>query len=231
MKLSIVIPVYNEKNTILEILKRVEAVALPLEKEIILIDDCSTDGTRELLRSLPAGEYKIFYQEKNQGKGAAVRRGFKETSGDIILIQDADLEYDPQEYGKLIKPIMDDKADVVYGSRLIGSEAHRVLYFWHYLANKFFTTLANALSNLNLSDMETCYKVFSRAALDKIAPRLVSNRFGLEPEITMLAGKNKLRVFEVGISYSGRTYEEGKKLNWKDGLAAFWHIIRFGFRK
>jgi len=231
MKLSIVIPVYNEKNTILEILKRVEAVALPLEKEIILIDDCSTDGTRELLRSLPAGKYKIFYQEKNQGKGAAVRRGFKETSGDIILIQDADLEYDPQEYGKLIKPIMDGKADVVYGSRLIGSEAHRVLYFWHYLANKFFTTLANALSNLNLSDMETCYKVFSRAALDKIAPRLVSNRFGLEPEITMLAGKNKLRVFEVGISYSGRTYEEGKKLNWKDGLAAFWHIIRFGFRK
>jgi len=231
MKLSIVIPVYNEKNTILEILKRVEAVALPLEKEIILIDDCSTDGTRELLRSLPAGKYKIFYQEKNQGKGAAVRRGFKETSGDIILIQDADLEYDPQEYGKLIKPIMDGKADVVYGSRLIGSEAHRVLYFWHYLANKFFTTLANALSNLNLSDMETCYKVFSRAALDKIAPRLVSNRFGLEPEITMLAGKNKLRVFEVGISYSGRTYEEGKKLNWKDGLAAIWHIIRFGFRK
>ena len=231
MKLSIVIPVYNEKNTILEILKRVEAVALPLEKEIILIDDCSTDGTRELLRSLPAGKYKIFYQEKNQGKGAAVRRGFKETSGDIILIQDADLEYDPQEYGKLIKPIMDGKADVVYGSRLIGSEAHRVLYFWHYLANKFFTTLANALSNLNLSDMETCYKVFSRAALDKIAPRLVSNRFGLEPEITMLAGKNKLRVFEVGISYSGRTYEDGKKLNWKDGLAAFWHIIRFGFRK
>lgn len=231
MKLSIVIPVYNEKNTILEILKRVEAVALPLGKEIILIDDCSTDGTRELLRSLPAGKYKIFYQEKNQGKGAAVRRGFKETSGDIILIQDADLEYDPQEYGKLIKPIMDGKADVVYGSRLIGSEAHRVLYFWHYLANKFFTTLANALSNLNLSDMETCYKVFSRAALDKIAPRLVSNRFGLEPEITMLAGKNKLRVFEVGISYSGRTYEEGKKINWRDGLAAFWHIIRFGFRK
>jgi len=231
MKLSIVIPVYNEKNTILEILKRVEAVALPLEKEIILIDDCSTDGTRELLRSLPAGKYKIFYQEKNQGKGAAVRRGFKETSGDIILIQDADLEYDPQEYGKLIKPIMDGKADVVYGSRLIGSEAHRVLYFWHYLANKFFTTLANALSNLNLSDMETCYKVFSRAALDKIAPRLVSNRFGLEPEITMLAGKNKLRVFEVGISYSGRTYEEGKKINWRDGLAAFWHIIRFGLRR
>ena len=231
MKLSIVIPVYNEKNTILEILKRVEAVALPLEKEIILIDDCSTDGTRELLRSLPAGKYKIFYQEKNQGKGAAVRCGFKETSGDIILIQDADLEYDPQEYGKLIKPIMDDKADVVYGSRLIGSEAHRVLYFWHYLANRCLTFFCNMLSNLNLSDMETGYKVFSRAALDKIAPRLVSNRFGLEPEITMLAGKNKLRVFEVGISYSGRTYEEGKKINWRDGLAAFWHIIRFGFRK
>ena len=231
MKLSIVIPVYNEKNTILEILKRVEAAALELEKEIIIVDDGSTDGTGEILKGLPAGNHKIFFQKKNLGKGAAVRLGFREASGDIIIVQDADLEYDPEEYGKLIKPIMDGKADVVYGSRLIGSEAHRVLYFWHYLANKFFTTLANALSNLNLSDMETCYKVFSRAALDKIAPRLVSNRFGLEPEITMLAGKNKLRVFEVGISYSGRTYEEGKKINWRDGLAAFWHIIRFGLRR
>ncbi|MDP2709126.1 MAG: glycosyltransferase family 2 protein [bacterium] len=231
MKLSIVIPVYNEKNTILEILKRVEAVELPLAKEIIMVDDYSTDGTREILENLDQVKYKIFYQEKNKGKGAAVRRGFKHTSGDIIIIQDADLEYDPAEYGKLIKPIMDGRADVVYGSRLVGSEARRVLYFWHYLANKFFTTLSNAISNLNLSDMETCYKVFSREALLKISPRLISNRFGLEPEITMLVAKNKLRIYEVGISYSGRTYEEGKKLNWRDGLAAFWHIIRFGFRK
>lgn len=231
MKLSIVIPVFNEKNTILEIIKKVEEVQLPLEKEIILVDDGSTDGTREILKNLPEEKYKIFYQEKNQGKGAAVRLGFEKASGDIIIIQDADLEYDPEEYGKLIKPITDGRADVVYGSRLIGSEARRVMYFWHYLANKFFTAMANALSNLNLSDMETCYKVFSRRALNKILPRLVSNRFGLEPEITMLIGKNKFRVYEVGISYSGRTYEEGKKLNWKDGLAAFWHIIRFGLRR
>jgi glycosyltransferase involved in cell wall biosynthesis len=231
MKLSIVTPVFNEKNTILEIIRRIEAVQLPMEKEIILVDDYSTDGTREILKSLPADKYKIFYQDANQGKGAAVRRGFKEVSGDIIVIQDADLEYDPEEYGKLIKPIMDGKADVVYGSRMIGSEARRVLYFWHYLGNRCYTFLSNVFSNLNLSDMETCYKVFSRAALDKILPRLVSNRFGLEPEITMLVGKNKFRVYEVGISYSGRTYEEGKKINWKDGLAAFWHIIRFGVRR
>ena len=231
MKLSIIIPVYNEKNTILEILKRVEAVELPLDKEIILVDDGSTDGTREILKNLPEGKYKIFYQEENRGKGAAVRLGFSQTSGDIIIVQDADLEYDPRDYAKLIKPIMDGKADVVYGSRLIGSEAHRVLYFWHSAANKFLTTLANMFSDLNLSDMETGYKVFSRAALDKISPRLISNRFGIEPEITMLVGKSKLRVFEVGITYAGRTYEEGKKIGWQDGLAAIWQIIRFGVRK
>jgi len=230
-KLSIVIPVYNEKNTILEILKRIDAAALPLEKEIILVDDCSTDGTREILKTLPAEKYKVIYQDKNRGKGAAVRRGFKETGGDLIIIQDADLEYDPSEYGKLIKPILDGKADVVYGSRLAGSEARRVLYFWHYLGNRGFTFLSNIFSNLNLSDMETGYKVFSRAALDKILPRLVSNRFGLEPEITMLVGKNKMRVYEVGITYSGRTYLEGKKINWRDGLAAIWHIVRFGLRR
>lgn len=231
MKLSIVIPVFNEKNTVLEILKRIEAVELPLDKEIILVDDCSTDGTREILKSLPAGKYKIFYQEKNQGKGAAVRKGFSQAGGDIIIIQDADLEYDPEEYGKLIEPIMSGKADVVYGSRLIGSEARRVLYFWHFLANKFLTTLANMFSDLNLSDMETGYKVFSRQALEKILPHLVSNRFGIEPEITILVGKSKLRVYEVGITYSGRTYEEGKKINWQDGLAAIWHIVRFGVRR
>jgi len=230
-KLSIVIPVFNEKNTILEIIKKVEGVELVLEKEIILIDDCSTDGTREMLRNLPTGKYKIFYQEKNLGKGAAVRRGFSEASGDIIIIQDADLEYDPKEYQKLINPILQGKADVVYGSRLSGSEAHRVLYFWHYLANRCLTFLSNMLSNLNLSDMETGYKVFSRAALAIILPRLVSERFGIEPEMTMLIGKNKFRIYEVGITYAGRTYEEGKKIGWRDGLAAIWHIIRFGIRR
>ncbi len=230
-KLSIVIPVFNEKNTVLEILKRINEVPLSLEKEIILIDDFSTDGTREILKNLPTEKYKIFYHEKNSGKGAAVRLGFKEASGDIILIQDADLEYDPKEYEKLIKPIMEGKADVVYGSRLIGSEAHRVLYFWHYMGNRCLTFLSNMFSNLNLSDMETGYKVYSRAALNKILPSLISDRFGIEPEITMLAGKNKLRIYEVGIAYAGRTYEEGKKIGWKDGLAAVWHIIRFGVRR
>lgn len=231
MKLSIIIPIFNEKNTILEIIKKVEAVELPLDKEIILIDDGSTDGTREILQNLNVGKYKIFYHEKNLGKGAAVRLGFEKASGDIIIVQDADLEYDPEDYARLIKPIMAGRADVVYGSRLIGSEAHRVLYFWHYLANRFLTFLSNLLSNLNLSDMETGYKVFSRAALDKILPRLVSSRFGIEPEITMLAGSNKLRIYEVGITYAGRTYEEGKKIGWRDGLAAIWHIIRFGVRR
>ncbi|PIR91871.1 glycosyl transferase [bacterium (Candidatus Gribaldobacteria) CG_4_10_14_0_2_um_filter_41_16] len=230
-KLSVIIPVFNEKNTIKEILKKIEAVALPLEKEVVIVDDGSTDGTREILEGLPADKYKIYFQGKNQGKGAALRRGFREATGDIIIIQDADLEYEPAEYGKLIKPIMDGKAEVVYGSRLIGSEARRVLYFWHYLANKFLTTMANVLSNLNLSDMETGYKVFSRQVLDKILPHLISDRFGFEPEITMLVGKNKFRVYEVGITYAGRTYEEGKKIGWKDGLAAFWHIIRFGLRR
>ncbi len=231
MKLSIVIPVFNEKSTVLEIIKKVEEIQLSLAKEIILVDDGSTDGTREILKSLPEGKYKIFYQEKNLGKGAAVRLGFKEASGDIIIVQDADLEYDPEDYAKLIKPIMSGKADVVYGSRLIGSEAHRVLYFWHYLANRCLTFLSNMFSNLNLSDMETGYKVFSRAALTKILPRLISNRFGIEPEITMLIGRNKFRIYEVGITYSGRTYGEGKKIGWRDGVAAIYHIIRFGIRR
>ncbi len=231
VKLSIIVPAFNEKNTILEILKRIEAVQLPLNKEIILVDDGSTDGTREILKSLPEEKYKVFYQEKNLGKGAAVRRGFKEVSGDIIIIQDADLEYDPEEYGKLIGPILKGKADVVYGSRLIGSEAHRVLYFWHYQGNRFLTFLSNMLSNLNLSDMETGYKVFSKQALEKIRPYLTSDRFGLEPEITMLIGKNKFRIYEVGITYAGRTYEEGKKIGWRDGFAAIYHIIKFGIRR
>jgi len=230
-KLSIVIPVFNEKNTIREVLNRIEAVRLPLDKEIILVDDYSTDGTRDTLKSLSIDKYKIIYHEKNQGKGAAVRTGFKEASGEIIIIQDADLEYDPKEYEKLINPILEGKADAVYGSRLIGSEAHRVLYFWHYLGNRCLTFLSNMFSNLNLSDMETGYKVFSREALNKILPRLISDRFGIEPEITMLVSRNKLRIYEVGITYSGRTYTEGKKIGWRDGFAAIWHIIRFGIRR
>lgn len=230
MKLSIVIPVYNESKTILAVINKIEAVELPLEKEIILVDDGSTDGSGEILKNLPAGKYKTYFQDRNRGKGAAVRLGFKQASGEIIIIQDADLEYDPENYASLIKPIRDGRAEVVYGSRLVGSEARRVMYFWHYQGNRFLTYLSNMLSNLNLSDMETGYKVFTRAALDKILPRLTSERFGIEPELTMLVGRNKFKVYEVGITYAGRTYEEGKKIGWRDGLAAIWHIIYFGLR-
>ncbi len=207
------------------------AVNLNLEKEIIIVDDGSSDGTTEILKNLGENKYKIFFQDKNYGKGAALRRGFGAASGDIIIVQDADLEYDPNEYAKLIKPIIDDKADVVYGSRLIGSEAHRVLFYWHFLGNRFLTFLSNLTSGLNLSDMETGYKVFSRLALNKILPRLTADRFGVEPEITVLAARHKLRIYEVGVSYSGRTYEEGKKINWRDGLAAVGQIIWYGLSK
>jgi len=226
-KLSIIIPAYNEKNTILKILGLIENVELPgMQKEIIIIDDCSLDGTKEILKNL-TDKYKIILQDKNRGKGAAVRRGFKESSGDIIIIQDADLEYDPNDYKKLIKPILEEKADVVYGSRFSGGQTRRVLFFWHSLGNKFLTGFSNMLTNLNLTDMEICYKVFSREAIDKISPKLTSNRFGIEPEITALIAKEKFRIYEVGITYSGRTYQEGKKINWKDGFSAIWCIIKF----
>jgi glycosyltransferase involved in cell wall biosynthesis len=227
-KISIVIPVFDEKNTILEILRRVDEIKLGnLEKEIVIVDDGSNDGTKEILESLPGWKYKIFFQDKNAGKGAALRRGFKEAMGDIIIIQDADLEYDPNDYPALIRPILDGKADVVFGSRFIGNRPHRVLYNNHYLANKFLTFFSNLLTGLNLTDMETCYKVFTKEAMTKILPDLVSERFGIEPELTAEVARHKFRVYEVGISYNGRTYEEGKKINWKDGVVAIWQIIRF----
>jgi len=226
--LSVIIPVYNEKNTLSNILNAVEAVKLgkDFKKEIILVDDGSTDGTRDLLKEYEE-KYKVLYHPHNLGKGAAVRNGFSHATGEISIIQDADLEYDPQEYPKLLKPILDGKADVVYGSRFIGSDAHRIHLFWHYLGNRTLTMFSNMLTNLNLSDMETCYKMLTKEALQKITPQLSSNRFGLEPEITARVAQSRLRIYEVGISYSGRTYAEGKKINWKDGIAAFWHIIKF----
>jgi glycosyltransferase involved in cell wall biosynthesis len=233
--LSVVIPAYNEVKTIKKVLDRVgSAPAAGLEKEIIVVDDGSTDGTRGILENLatrsPSGRpsrLKVFYQPKNMGKGAAVRRGLKEATGDFIVIQDADLEYDPNDWNALLEPLLDGRADVVYGSRFIGDRPHRVLFFWHSVGNRFLTLFSNMLTGLNLTDMETCYKMFSRQALDRIKNNLKSNRFGIEPEITSRVARAKLRVYEIGISYSGRTYEEGKKINWKDGLAAIWFIIYF----
>jgi len=229
--LSVVIPVFNEKDTILKILERVEKVSLSgLEKEIIIVDDCSTDGTVEILRNLSnvrsTGRLKIFFQESNQGKGAALRRGFRETSGDYIIVQDADLEYDPREYPLLLCPLTEGRADVVYGSRFTGNQPRRVLFFWHYVGNKLLTLLSNMLTDLNLTDMETCYKAFTKEALAKVQDKLVSNRFGFEPEVTARMAQSRLRIFEVGISYNGRTYAEGKKINWKDGISAVWVIIK-----
>lgn len=226
MKLSIIIPVYNEKNTIEEIISRVQAAEVGLEKEIIVVDDGSEDGTRQILDNLNQPNIKTYIQPKNQGKGAALRTGFSMAEGDIILIQDADLEYDPKDYPKLLEPLLDGRADVVYGSRFLGGP-HRVLYFWHYVGNRIITTLANMFANLNLNDMETCYKVFKRELLNKIT--LKSKRFGIEPEITIKFAKLKCKIYEVPISYSGRDYTEGKKIGWKDGVAAIFHIIRFKF--
>jgi glycosyltransferase involved in cell wall biosynthesis len=226
MKLSVVIPVYNERATIGEILARVEAIDVGFPKEMIVVDDFSTDGTREILQGLSRPGLRVLLQERNQGKGAAVRRGFAAAEGDIVLVQDADLEYDPAEYPQLIAPILTGRADVVYGSRFLGGP-HRVLLYWHSLGNRALTTLTNMVSNLNLTDMETCYKVFRRETLQRL--RLRSDRFGFEPEVTIKLAKLRARIYEVPISYAGRDYSEGKKIGWKDGLAAFFHIVRFRF--
>ena len=226
MKVSVVIPVYNEIDTIEEILARVDKVAI--EKEIIVIDDLSIDGTRERLKEIVADKenVKVIYHNRNKGKGAALRTGFESVTGDIVIIQDADLEYDPNEYPKLLEPISDGRADVVYGSRFIGGP-HRVLFFWHYVGNKLLTLISNALTNLNLTDMETCYKVFKSQILRDI--NLKSNRFGFEPEFTAKVSKMRLRIYEVPISYSGRTYSEGKKITWKDGIVALCLIFWYRF--
>jgi glycosyltransferase involved in cell wall biosynthesis len=227
-KLSIVIATYNEEKTLPHLLDKIKQVHLEgWEKEIVIINDHSTDGTAKFLESLHASEYKIFHHAHNRGKGAALRKGFTEATGDIILIQDADLEYDPAEYPLLLKAIIEGKADVVYGSRFMGNQPHRVLYYHHFLANQLLTTLSNLFTGINLSDMETCYKVFTRKALRAILPHLTSNRFGIEPELTAEVARHQFRIYEVGISYDGRTYAEGKHINWKDGLAAIWHVIRF----
>ena len=225
-KLSVVIPVYNEERWIEEVLRRVQAVEIP--KEIIIVDDCSTDRTREILRQRTDDNLKIIFQEVNQGKGAALRRGFQEVTGNVVIVQDADLEYDPAEFPKLLQPIMENKADVVYGSRFIG-ESHRVLYFWHMIANQVLTTLSNMFTNLNLTDMETCYKVFRSEVLKDM--RLVSDRFGFEPEVTAKVARHRpaWRIYEILISYSGRTYEEGKKIGLRDAFSALFCIIRFRF--
>lgn len=223
VKLSIIIPVYNERETLRILISKVEAV--DYAKEIILIDDYSTDGTRDILKEYENKEdFQVLYHDRNKGKGAALRTGFSKIRGDIIIIQDADLEYNPSDYGILLEPILDGRADVVYGSRFLGG-THRVLLFWHTVGNKFLTTLSNMFTNLNLTDMETGYKVFTRKVNDSLTFKC--NRFGFEPEFTAKVAKNRFRIYEVPISYSGRDYSEGKKITWKDGFAAIWYIFKF----
>ena len=226
--LSIVIPVFNEVNTMKEVIERVQEVQLPqiASREIVIVDDSSTDGTRDVLAAYKdQNAFKIVFHDRNRGKGAALRTGIAETTGSIVIIQDADLEYDPQEYPKLMAPLLAGKADVVYGSRFAGGESKRVLYYWHSVGNKFLTTLSNMFTNINLTDMETCYKVFRGEVIRSI--RIEEDRFGFEPEVTSKVARMGCRIYEVGIGYSGRTYAEGKKINWKDGVQAVWCILKY----
>ncbi len=224
--LSIVMPIYNEEATLREIVDRVRAVAI--RKQLILVDDGSTDGTRAILAELEKEpEIEVVYQDRNRGKGAALKAGFARTRGDIVLVQDADLEYDPNQYFCLIQPIVEGRADVVYGSRFLFGGPHRVLYFWHYVANRLLTTLSNMFTDLNLTDMETCYKIFRREAIETIGPTLKENRFGIEPEMTAKVARRGYRIYELGISYNGRTYQAGKKIGFRDAVVALWCIVRY----
>jgi glycosyltransferase involved in cell wall biosynthesis len=229
MKLSVVIPVYNERATLRQLVERV--LAVPLELEVLCVDDGSRDGSREILAELQSQypQIQVFLQPQNMGKGAALRRGIREATGDFVVIQDADMEYDPQDYPLLLGPLIQGKADVVYGSRFLGAAPHRVLYFWHSVGNRLLTLLSNCLTNINLTDMETCYKVFRREVIQAIP--IEEDRFGFEPEITVKVAKRRLRIYEVGISYWGRTYEEGKKIGWKDGVRAVWCLLKYSFKE
>ncbi len=227
MKLSVVIPAYDEEHTIDEIVRRVESV--PLDKELIVVDDASTDGTRARLEALDAaGRIRLVCHERNRGKGAAVRSGIARATGDVVVVQDADLEYDPGDLVRLVRPIEEGVADVVYGSRFQGGDTHRVLYFWHSVGNRFLPLVSNCLTNLNLTDMEVCYKVFRREVLERI--RLEEDRFGFDPEVTAKVARLGVRIYETGISYYGRTYEDGKKIGWRDGLRVLWCILKYNLR-
>jgi glycosyltransferase involved in cell wall biosynthesis len=229
MTLSVIIPVYNERSTLAEIIGRVASVDLRIE--LICVDDGSTDGSREILAELQAAhpQMRVFLQPHNMGKGAALRRGIQEATGDFVVIQDADLEYDPHDYHLLLEPLIQGKADVVYGSRFLGGGPHRVLYFWHSVGNWILTLLSNCLTNINLTDMETCYKAFRREVIQSIP--IEEERFGFEPEITVKVAKRRLRIYETGISYWGRTYEEGKKIGWKDGVRALWCLLKYSIKE